>query len=1151
MKFSCAISLLLTSFFVLSPFHFHSFSEDIAITPEMVEALRTELHNDSSLIDDLKNSTEKMLNDTLTFIQSINNWNSKLEELNREIENAPTEIKTNEDFAFKYQKIELPNTKNLTIDEINQNLIQSEIEYKQKQNDFENIYKEFENRSEYRKSLITRISDLKKQIAVIKETSVIPLQDPLSIQKVKQIFNNAQILSLEKELEYHNKELDSFELKTNLISSRIEKLRVELREKEKIYNFWNNEFINRKQEEVQKNIQNSLNLLKSLTKTGTFLTEELSQLAQENLKLAMKAREVNGIENKILTLSEKHKNITQEYKKQKEQLDILKQRSTTDTSTSGWAFSLRQEKSKLPNSNELNSFKKELNDELILVENEYNNLLSKRLKISAIESQLIETFNQSTSNISEFEKKNIKKSIDDLIKNQKNILSTLINDHENYISLLSQTIETLNLWIQHTNEFKNFIDENIIWIRSPFPRLNLLKPEAIKIQQKLIQFNIFTRQEFLYDIILIFSFVLLVVIILTAVGKFLDKQINITTNQIKIPFNFSISRLFRFLYLFCLRISLIPFWLFLLSIYLNTFQTKNYLLSLIPEGIQFLIFPMVFFGILTTIINTPPLAEIILKNIQTNLSELRFRSRVFFVFLTINLFILSISSQLIPDSALADFVFRVFFSLFLIFCAFPAIYLSYFFKKKIVDTTPDRKNKIINLIINFLIAISIICISLVFSNLVGYNYGSLEITKKLFFTLFFSLVFLIIYRLSGLILNYYQWKSVLKTSIISHSTLLHSSQLLSSETQNNLLESEPNEILFYHIQRFIRYFIFILGFIVTIYIWSDIFPALSYLDKVHLWRSSTVTEVINTSSPQTTQNNIGQTIIPSVVEEWVSLLDLITSIFTMIATFLIIKNFSFYLDYLLSKYTNIQQGERYAITTITKYIIFTIGFLFALGLINITWNKVQWLVAGLGIGFGFGLQEIVANFVSGLILLFERPLRIGDVVTVGDVSGKVKSLHMRSTTILNWDNKELIVPNKDLLTQRLINWTRNEPNIRLCIPVGVSYKSDINKVISILTEIGRSHPFVETEPPPRAYFLRLGTSALEFELRVFTHSSYYLDLQHELLCTIFNRFKEENIEISYPQLDVHIRDDKLSKQRDERETTTSIGNPEPEKNETR
>lgn len=200
-------------------------------------------------------------------------------------------------------------------------------------------------------------------------------------------------------------------------------------------------------------------------------------------------------------------------------------------------------------------------------------------------------------------------------------------------------------------------------------------------------------------------------------------------------------------------------------------------------------------------------------------------------------------------------------------------------------------------------------------------------------------------------------------------------------------------------------------------------------------------------------------------------------------------------------------------------------------------GKVQWLVAALGVGFGFGLQEIVANFVSGLILLFERPLRIGDVVTIGDVSGKVKSLRMRSTSIMNWDNKELIVPNKDLLTQRLINWTRNESKIRLCIPIGVSYQSDVNKVISILTEIAKNHPFTENDPEPQTYFLRLGPNAMEFELRIYTNLSYSLDLQHDLLCTILERFNQENIEIAYPQLDVHIKDNKDSQQNENEKRT--------------
>ncbi len=458
-----------------------------------------------------------------------------------------------------------------------------------------------------------------------------------------------------------------------------------------------------------------------------------------------------------------------------------------------------------------------------------------------------------------------------------------------------------------------------------------------------------------------------------------------------------------------------------------------------------------------------------------------------------------------------------------------------------MESGTDTKYKIVRFIGNALIVLSVIWISLVVSNLIGYNYGSLEITKKLFFSISIITLLFINYRLFDIVLRYFQWKSVLNTSIQTHTTIMHSDSGRETDTQEDSKNISVEETLFAHSERFIRYSILILGFTIIVYIWSDIFPAITYLDKIHLWRSSSITEVINTTANQVVDKDTGKTTTQSIGEEWVSLLDLLGAIFTIIATFIIIKNLSFYLEYLFSRYTNIQPGERYAIITLTKYTIFTIGFLISLGMINITWNKVQWLVAGLGIGFGFGLQEIVANFVSGLILLFERPLRIGDIVTIGDVSGKVISLQMRSTTIVNWDNKELIVPNKDLLTQRLINWTRNEPKIRLVVPVGVSYNSDIDKVITTLTEIAQSHPFIETDPPPRVYFLRFGASALEFELRVFTHTSYYLDLQHDLLCTIFNRFKEENIEIAYPQLDVHICDiQKTENENDKTEITKQV-----------
>src|SRR5690606_6405533 len=147
------------------------------------------------------------------------------------------------------------------------------------------------------------------------------------------------------------------------------------------------------------------------------------------------------------------------------------------------------------------------------------------------------------------------------------------------------------------------------------------------------------------------------------------------------------------------------------------------------------------------------------------------------------------------------------------------------------------------------------------------------------------------------------------------------------------------------------------------------------------------------------------------------------------------------------------------------------------------WSELQWLVAALTLGLGFGLQEVVANFVSGLIMLFERPVRVGDTITIGEYSGTVARIRTRATTIIDWDNREVVVPNKNFITERLINWTLSDTLTRTVLHVGVSHDADIDLVIATLRRIADAHPQVLREPEPSVLFLKLGDSALNFELR--------------------------------------------------------------------
>ncbi|MGB2865663.1 MAG: mechanosensitive ion channel domain-containing protein, partial [Sedimentisphaerales bacterium] len=181
------------------------------------------------------------------------------------------------------------------------------------------------------------------------------------------------------------------------------------------------------------------------------------------------------------------------------------------------------------------------------------------------------------------------------------------------------------------------------------------------------------------------------------------------------------------------------------------------------------------------------------------------------------------------------------------------------------------------------------------------------------------------------------------------------------------------------------------------------------------------------------------------------------------------------------------------------------------------------------VGLGFGLQEIFANFVSGLIILFEQPIRVDDVVTIADVTGKVSKIRIRATTIRRWDQRELIVPNKEFVTGRLINWTLSDNVLRREFVVGIAYGSDTAKAERILYEVARANPLVLKDPEPVVIFKNFGDNSLEFELRVYIAGiENYVPVWHGINCTIDAEFRKAGIEIAFPQRDLHIRSTDMS-----------------------
>ncbi len=288
-------------------------------------------------------------------------------------------------------------------------------------------------------------------------------------------------------------------------------------------------------------------------------------------------------------------------------------------------------------------------------------------------------------------------------------------------------------------------------------------------------------------------------------------------------------------------------------------------------------------------------------------------------------------------------------------------------------------------------------------------------------------------------------------------------------------------------------------------IWSQAFSALNFGTDWALW---SFTEKVDGKS----------------VTRTVALSGLLLALVIGAVAYIVTRNIGGMLDIVLLQRLRLEADANYAIKTVARYVTAGVGIVMAANLIGINWSSAQWLVAALGVGLGFGLQEIVANFVSGLIILGERPIRLGDLVTVGETSGTVTRIRARATVITDWDNKEVLIPNKAFITERVINWTLSSPTTRLLLTVGVAYGTDPVRAEKVLSDAVRANPNVLEEPAPSVYFMGFGDSSLNYEIRAYVDATKKrLRTTHELNVAIAAALAAAGIEIPFPQRDLHIR----------------------------
>lgn len=293
------------------------------------------------------------------------------------------------------------------------------------------------------------------------------------------------------------------------------------------------------------------------------------------------------------------------------------------------------------------------------------------------------------------------------------------------------------------------------------------------------------------------------------------------------------------------------------------------------------------------------------------------------------------------------------------------------------------------------------------------------------------------------------------------------------------------------------------------FIWSGLLPALTIFDGLELGAIGT-----GDLDPET-----GEEIIRSITV-WTLLQAAVIATITIIAA----RNLPGFLEIFILNRLGVDAGARYAVVTILGYIIVAIGIVMVFQRVGLEWDQLRWIVTGLSVGIGFGLQKIIANFVSGLIILFERPIRIGDFVTIGDKSGTVTRIKIRATTLGDLDNREILIPNENLISQEVTNWTLSNSVTRVVVHVGIAYGSETDAAREVMLDVLRKNTKILETPPPQVFFLGFGDSSLDFQLRFFLRAfDDRFPVSHQVHTDVNKALAAAGFEIPFPQRDLNIR----------------------------
>ncbi len=1101
------------------------------ITPEMVEAGLSQAEANDSLSDEHKTALIAILQHNLEISRVSQEWDNQAAQYQRNIEEAPSLLEElQQTMSVPPAEIEIEIPEDVTMSQIDGIVSRYETELSTAIALRNELEAEPTRRANRRRQIPELLSSARNRLENLAQTElVVEADDPPELAQAKQQQNLLRRQALENEIRALEKEMTSYDARSQILIlrtdlairnvSRLESAAERAREK----------LSAQRQILAQRAAQEAREMQLEAAGADPLVREMLEVIAQDNAELVARRIGTEGLVHKIEAVTQEEQRINRDRIRIEGEKLSLSEKIETIGLNNATGLLLRKQKSYLPNVRQLRRNQRERQEQITNIQIEQIQYREIRMELANIDAAVNTILTETSLVLDDEENENLRTLLREVLQTQRNSLDALLEDYSRYIELLILLDTREKELITLVNEFSNFIDERVLWIRSGTPlnlehALNTLAALQWFTNREQLQNIAFSWYMDIYEYPYLYASIILLIGMWFAMRRRIRQAILEDSKRAANPRCIAYTYTLRtFIETLLLSMPLPTIFAFL-SWRCTVMSYGEDLVRSFSPGFLSLTFLLLTFNTFRHILRTGGLGITHFGWLERSALQVRKIMRWFLAITMPFVFVIEVMEWTNNEEwkeALGRNALMV-MMLLLAGLAWKALHPTRGPVQQILEhRLLEGQTRIRKLWFFLGIATPT---GLAVAAGMGYYYSAWTITFELYVGASLLFGFLLAYGM------------IMRWTLLAHRALRidQAKKRLAAlkakaqedsgdiESTSEAVEIEEETLDLQKVdeqsQRLIKGLMGVSLIIIAWFIWSDQLNAINILDRVTLWPAATVT------TETTTAPDGSEILTITEFARDVTLANLFMAFLIITLTFLATRNLPGLLEIALLQRMELASGERYAIVTIARYIITAIGIVMVFNAVEIGWTNVQWLVAALSVGLGFGLQEIFANFVSGIILLFERPIRVGDVVTIGGTSGTVSKIRIRATTITDFDRKELVVPNREFVTGQLINWTLSDATLRIIIPIGIAYGSDTELALKLLKQAADEHPLVMQDPGPSVYFMSFGDNSLDFELRVFSPSiDHLLKIRHDLNIQIDKLFRDNRIEISFPQHDVHIR----------------------------